>query len=1183
MKIEAGAATLEAESTRVAPAPVHALSRHPFLYRSLQSLLAVGLTLGCASAAFAVQIAAAQSGGQPGSHKDAQNHLTKSQPTEPVAQPAPDSTETLLPQNAAGSANNIPATVLEPGRSQGGHADTIFQHLDQSNGLVSPVVTSFAQDASGFLWMGTQLGVLRWDGYRLRTYVAQLGVAGALPDGYINVLFCDPKGVLWVGTNSAGVARYDPATDKFVRYLPDNQSMSHLRVSSLAADGAGGLWVGTDGGLDHLNIATGRYDHLDKPQMLTSASGPETGSAGAALEVQAQRRITALLRDRSNRLWVGTEGGLFLSDSAEKHFAVLNLPTSQETLLRVLSLNEDSHGDIWVGTTQGVYASGAQAGAQIGGPVPANQPGATQADDAQSHVALHLVVGDGPVNPLAGQAISSIVEARPGTMWFGTKGQGLVSFDIRTSKTFEILHDIAVPTSLSDDTIATLYRDREGTVWAGTQRGVSYTSTVEQGIRTYLGGSSRKDALTDKDVYSVVAMRNGGPIWLGLSKNGIDLFDRTGKKLPGLRPDPKHFETALPQGGIQGIAQVGDGTVYIATVSGLYHARPDGSGLHRLAININPAPAMSSLLYDAAPRTGNSGKASGGRLWIGGNDGLFYLDLTNQPSSESGPRTLVRLSLNGQLTNRRITTLLLGPHHNLWVGTENGLNHIDVESMAIQKFFANPADSTALASGFVASLLWDQQGRLWVGTLGGGIAVLHVDAPIRQRRIIDGLPSVNVDKLLLGHDGRVWASTDGGIVGIDTKTYAIRALGPQDGAAITGYWNDSGAELEDGRMIFGGVGGVTSIDPSVLKPLSSSHPVVITDLVVGGKAMPAEARDYPADSAADVPIVVEPNANSMTVEFSSLDYVAPQQDRYQYRLVGFDKDWIETTADRRLASYTNLPPGTYSLEIRASNRSGVWGPTWSIPVRVIPAWNQTAWFWVFAAVLSILALLGLFMLATAYLRRQRRELAKEVARRTAELEQMTIELQESQQKLERMAYSDSLTGLPNRRMFTEYFRRLLALKRRQKGAFALLMIDLDDFKEVNDSYGHDAGDALLKEVARRLNLLVRESDCFARLGGDEFAMLLAESNQKNGVEHVCRKIVESFQEPIRFQGIALKTTPSIGVVLYPGNGESQDKLYKMADIALYRVKSAGGNSWQWCDEDPEPSIAGSTGESHPML
>ncbi len=1153
------------------------------MYRSLQSFLAVGLTLGFASAAFAVQIAVGQSASQPGGHKDGQNHLTQSQPTGTSAHPAPDSTQTTSPQNPPVPASNISGSVVEALRSQGGHADTIFQHLDQSNGLVSPVVTSFAQDASGFLWMGTQLGVLRWDGYRLRTYVAQLGVAGALPDSYINALLCDPKGVLWVGTNSAGVARYDPATDKFVRYLPDNQSMSHLRISSLAPDGSGGLWVGTDGGLDHLNTTTGRYDHLHKQQMLAAFSGPETGSAGAALEVQAQRRITALLRDRSNQLWVGTEGGLFLSDPAEKRFTFVNLPTSQETPPAILSLNEDSHGDIWVGTTKGVYASGAQAGAQIAGPVAANQPGSTEVNDAQSHMALHLVVGDGPVNPLAEQAISSIVEARPGTMWFGTVGQGLVSFDIRTGKTFEILHDIAVPTSLSDDRIAALYRDPEGTVWAGTQRGVSYTSTVEQGIRTYFGGSSRKDALTDKDVYSVVAMRNGGLLWVGLSKDGIDLFDRTGKKLSGLRPDPKHLETALPMGGIQGIAQVGDGTVYIATVAGLYHARADGTGLHRLALNIKPAPAMSSLLYDAAPRTRNSGSTSDGRLWIGGNDGLFYLDLPKQTTSESSTRTLVRLSLSGQLTNRRITTLLLGPHHNLWVGTENGLNHIDVESMAIQQFFANPADNSSLASGFVASLLWDQQGRLWVGTLGGGIAVLHVDAPVRLRRIIEGLPSVNVDKLLLGHDGRVWASTDGGIVGIDTKTYAMRTLGPQDGAAITGYWNDSGAELEDGRMIFGGVGGVTSIDPAMLKPLSSSHPVVLTDLVVGGKAMPAEARDNPADTSADSPIIVEPNANSMTVEFSALDYLAPQQDRYQYRLVGFDKDWIETTADRRLASYTNLPPGAYSLEIRASNRSGVWGPTWSIPVRVIPAWNQTAWFWVFVAVLSILALFGLFLLATAYLRRQRRELAKEVARRTAELEQMTIELQESQQKLERMAYSDSLTGLPNRRMFTEYFRRLLALKRRQKGAFALLMIDLDDFKEVNDTYGHDAGDALLKEVARRLNLLVRESDCFARLGGDEFAMLLAESNQKNGVENVCRKIVESFQEPIRFQGIALKTTPSIGVVLYPGNGESQDKLYKMADIALYRVKSAGGNSWQWCDEDPEPIVAGPNGGSHPML
>ncbi len=1103
-----------------------------------------------------------------GSHLTPANSKPDKKPGSGLASETPSRSSATSSSSAGGLSSNL----LEALRSQGGHADTIFQHLDQSNGVASPIVTSFAQDASRFLWIGTQLGVLRWDGYRLRQYSAQLGVAGALPDSYVNALLVDPSGELWVGTNSAGLVRYDATTDKFVRYLPAALAMNHLRVSALASDGAGGLWVGTDGGLDHLDIATGRYDRLDTKAILPFGGGPETGSSGAAMEVQAQRRITTLLKDRANRLWVGTEGGLFVRTSAEQSFAAVHLPTAGDGTVSVLSLDEDSKGGIWVGTTEGVYAS-------YGPP---------------EEAVLHQVVGAGPLNPLEGEAISSIIEARPGTMWFGTTSQGIISFDIKSRATFEILHDIAVPTSLSDDSVAALFRDAAGTVWVATQRGASYTNTIDQGIRTYFGGSSRKDALSDKDVFSVYPMQNG-PIWLGTT-NGIDLFDQAGKKLKHLSADAKHSETAVPPGAVRGLAQAGDGTVYIAANVGIYHAQTDGTGLREVRLNLKPAPSANALLYQpASEEKTNDALSSPARLWIGSNEGLFLLDLDTRGESSSMVHTLVKPPLASPLSNRRVSAILPGHHNDLWVGTQNGLNHLDLATMAVQQFLPNPADSSSLASGFVSSLLWDQQGRLWVGTQGGGIAVMQGDAPHTTHRIIDQLPSVNVDKMLLGHDGRVWASTDGGIVVIDTHTFALRPLGIQDGAPITGYWVNSGAELENGRMIFGGVGGVTSLDPTMLLPEGGVHPVVITDLVVGGKPAPAEQEnkgaarnDLDAKLSADpaaasvAPIVIQPNANSMTAEFSALDYLAPQQDQYQYRLVGFDESWIQTTADRRLASYTNLPPGSYTLEIRASNSAGVWGPTRAIPVRVLPAWNQTVGFWIGVTVLSLLILIGIILGATAYLRRQRRELEKEVARRTAELEQMTVELQQSKQMLERMAYSDSLTGLPNRRMFTEYFRRLLALKRRQKGAFALLMIDLDDFKEVNDTFGHDAGDALLKEVARRLNLLVRESDCFARLGGDEFAMLLAESNQYDGVENVCRKIVESFHEPILFQGIALRTTPSIGVVLYPGNGESQDKLYKMADVALYRVKSEGGNAWQWCAEDPDLTSAGAS-EPQSML
>jgi diguanylate cyclase (GGDEF)-like protein len=147
-------------------------------------------------------------------------------------------------------------------------------------------------------------------------------------------------------------------------------------------------------------------------------------------------------------------------------------------------------------------------------------------------------------------------------------------------------------------------------------------------------------------------------------------------------------------------------------------------------------------------------------------------------------------------------------------------------------------------------------------------------------------------------------------------------------------------------------------------------------------------------------------------------------------------------------------------------------------------------------------------------------------------------------------------------MFSEDFNKRLAVTRRHGGPFALLLIDLDRFKQINDTLGHDAGDVLLVEVAKRLRRVVRESDCVARLGGDEFAILLALEEETDDVEIVCRRIVESFAAPVPLHDHFIQTSLSLGVAVCPTDGETQDVLYKAADLALYDAKRCGRNVWR---------------------
>ena len=299
---------------------------------------------------------------------------------------------------------------------------------------------------------------------------------------------------------------------------------------------------------------------------------------------------------------------------------------------------------------------------------------------------------------------------------------------------------------------------------------------------------------------------------------------------------------------------------------------------------------------------------------------------------------------------------------------------------------------------------------------------------------------------------------------------------------------------------------------------------------------------------------IAPNDHRLRVEFSALDYSAPARNRYAYRLQGFDTDWIATEPSSRVASYTNLPPGDYTLQLRGSNRNGVWSRSLEMPVRVLPLWYQTLWFRATLALLVLGLIAALVQARTEYLRRRHRELQSLVNERTAELEQRSQQLRESQLQLERIAYIDPLTGLSNRRLFESELRHGVAMVARNGGVLTLLLIDLDGFKQINDQLGHDAGDALLVETALRLTHSVRETDRVARLGGDEFAIVLTGTGELLSVEIICHRILTALAAPVTYKGATLQVSASIGSVQCPSQGMTTEVLYKAADVALYEAK-----------------------------
>lgn len=988
---------------------------------------------------------------------------------------------------------------------------TAFKHqpyADTGAGLC------FAQDRSGFVWIGTQTGLVRWDGNRPRKFFADALRDDALPDNYITSLLIDGAGRLWVGTSSGGLARYDAERENFTRFPHAPSGLGNAQVTALADDGAGGVWVGTGGGLDHIN-----------------AAGAVTRGAATAAPLDARavpaRAVGALLREGRGTLWIGTREGLLkLERGAPAPVAVAleGHDGGANTGANISALVPDSSGRIWIGTrSNGAFVI---------------EPGSAEA---------RAVREGGPAPTLDKERVTAIVEAGLGEVWLGTDGAngGIVAVDPLLGTTRRIRHQPDTPDSLYENDILALFRERSGIIFAATMGALSQHDPLPRAVTTIRstgGGGGNK-----LSVPSLLAHPDGR-LWLGVVGGGVDIVDPQRGAVAHLTPAPPGTPGALPTGRVLGMALGPGGTVYLGTEQGLYQADADGGNVRRLAVpQRRPDAAVWAVaLVDEV-------------LWLGGMDGLWAVS-----AAPGGHLALLRHEQHS-LGDPRVTYLLPGDG-GIWVGTRVGLARVGYGG-GVELVPTVLAEADRIPPGYVSSMLLDRQGRLWLSQFGTGIVILErtdADGRRRFRRLgtADGLEDSGANMLLEDTAGAIWASTDANLARVDPRSFAIRTFGPADGVHIPTYWTASGVRTGADELVFGGLSGVTVLRPQRLSQWHYRPPVVATRILVNDREIPAGRYNGGAGGkAAPIEVTPEGRGRGFSLEFAALDYSAPERNRYAYRLAGFDPDWIKADATSRRAGYTNLPPGDYVLQLRGSNRNGDWSAPLEVPVRVSPAWHQRPLARIAGGLLALGLLAALVQARTALLRHRQRELVAMVDART-------VELRATQSQLEQLAYGDPLTGLANRRLFNDELRHLVAQAARGGPGFTLLLIDLDRFKQINDTLGHDAGDALLVATAARLRAAVRETDRPFRLGGDEFAVLLGQTTERATIEPVCQRILENMAQPLPHGAATMRVSASVGAAVHDGgdgrdgHGGTHEELYKRADVALYQAKAAGRNTWQ---------------------
>lgn len=417
--------------------------------------------------------------------------------------------------------------------------------------------------------------------------------------------------------------------------------------------------------------------------------------------------------------------------------------------------------------------------------------------------------------------------------------------------------------------------------------------------------------------------------------------------------------------------------------------------------------------------------------------------------------------------------------------------------------------------------------------------------------------------------GRIWSQMNV----YDPARDRLLELTHSDGAYLGTGWFFSYAKKSNGDFLFGGSKGILVVKPNTFEESAYVPPLHISEVRVNGERKPL------VNMANGITFSSEDR--SFSFEFTALDYADPARLEYAYMLENFDPDWIKTSANLRLASYSHLSPGHYKLRIRATNRSGVWNPVeQSLEVQILPAWWQQTWLKALALLLAALAVYGFVAMRTGYLRKMQRELEESVRERTLELETMALELQLNQMALEESSVKDPLTGLKNRRFLTQCIDADVAMAVRahegrlnygeaQDDTQDLLfyLFDIDHFKGTNDTYGHLGGDEILVQFSNRLKAVFRDTDYLIRWGGEEFLGVARQTDRKNAADLAERARAAIAREPFVLEdGSRVTITCSVGFSCAPLMASDPRVLtwvdmVKLADSAMYIVKHCGRNGW----------------------
>ncbi|MDO9257068.1 MAG: two-component regulator propeller domain-containing protein [Bacteroidales bacterium] len=820
-----------------------------------------------------------------------------------------------------------------------GKGDTlIFQRFNINSGLSSDNLKALFQDREGYLWIATDNGINRFDGYKTTVYKPEFAKDNSFNSVDFNSIAEDKKGDLWFGTDHSGINIFNKLTQKVTiidQNTPNGLAIISNNINHLFCDSKGRIWISSLGGLNLF--------FPDKNKMITFSDARRPGKTNPS------GQISYVYEDRHGKILVGSWGnGLYIYDEQKDdfiHILIPKVPGMSDYIHRVVKILEDRQGNYWLGTWEG----------------------------------------------------------------------GLFKTQLNNYRSIKVLQyyseNSKAPFTLSSDIIYCLYEDKAGSIWAGTPYGLNIIKNHNSGkpeVQLIQSGNS-PSKISQNDIFSILQDRSG-IIWLATSGGGLNKFD------PGLRSiDAYKIPEIISSGetqsirsffldsdsslliGVQGLGlgkyilsenkfipctflpkfrKIAEDLVDINAAT-CFHLDKDKNlwigtryrGLY--IISAKTGATENFLSFDSVTGTQNRAinviyEDKFKHVWVGSNKGLFEF-----VPAKGGTNKINRyLPIKGDshsLSGEYISAIFEDSESNLWIGTLGGALNVARNTsgnhypLSFKHYFPERDKSGSIKSNIVYSIMEDKKKRLWIGTGTAGLALFNrKDETFSHFSKEEGIVGDAVFDII-EERGNLWLTTSNGLVRFrsgNTGEYQAELFTTEDGLNGNVFIDGASFKSPDGRIFVGGYYGFNVINPAELSSNPYIPPIVITGIWIGNE----KVNVYDAMKNG---LDLNYNQNNINIEFAALSYSQPGKNKYAYLLEGLDAVWKRTNSEGRMLNYSHIPPGTYTLRLKASNNSDIWNEipmTLSIRVRPHPAKSWWAILLYSIIVISILIAIYYFLI-----------------------------------------------------------------------------------------------------------------------------------------------------------------------------------------------------------------------------